>query len=59
MSGYICNPLPAFRKETHEVAEICLTGWRVDNSLDGDAEERQRQEKDKHPEEGFKDGIHG
>ena len=37
-------------EEVEKIGEVGLTGGRVDNGLDGNAEERQREDEDKYPE---------
>lgn len=36
----LCGPLPGLNDEIDEITEIFLTGGRVNNGLDGDAEKR-------------------
>ncbi len=50
---------PTLREEIDEVPKVLLTSRRTNNGLDGDAEERQREEENEDPEEGLEDRVHG
>jgi hypothetical protein len=48
--------LPELREEVADVIEVLLTGGRIDDGLERNTEERQREEKDEYPKDGSKHG---
>lgn len=47
------EPLPGLGEHLHDVGKVRLPGGRINYFLDRNAEERQGEEKDEHPENEF------
>lgn len=46
-----CEPLPHLGEEIYKVAEVCLTGGGINDSLDRYAEERESEDENEYPED--------